>query len=236
MSEKNSTFFSQKNISITALILESIKRWYIILAAIIVGIVITTIYTLGFVTPLYTSTAKLFILSRQSSEYYTSADFNISTYLSNDFAEIIADSAVLDSVAKDTGNKYSVGYLKSAINVSKPENTRILEISVKTPKPKDSKMIVDSICENAKETLVEIMELDGVKIIKKGEVAKNPSSPNLSNNMIFASIIAFFIAEVGIAINFAFNNKISSANDIDKYLDLNVLAVIPYNVAKGKSK
>ncbi len=236
MSEKNTTIFSQKNFSLADLLLASVKRWYIIVAVITVSVIATAIYTVSFVTPKYTSSAKLIILSRQTDEYFTSADFSISTHISNDFAEIIADTPVLELVAKDLNNKYSVGYLKSIVSINKPENTRLIEISVSTPDAKESKRIVDSICENAKEKLVEIMKLDSVEIIKRGEVAKTPSSPNLSNNMLFAAIIAFLITEIVIAVNFMFNSKVSSVEDVEKYLGLNVLAIIPYNPAKGKAK
>ena len=236
MSEKNSTVFSQKNINIADLVFVSIKRWYIIALVVVVSLILTALYTLSFVTPLYTSSAKIFVLSRQTENYYTSADFNISTYLSNDIADIIVDTPVLSGVYEETDKKYSINYLKSAVSVSKPKDTRIIEIKVSTPKAEDSKIIVDSICENAKEKLVEIMKLDSVEIIKKGTLPQKPSSPNLANSLISVGIIAFIIAEAIIVINYIFNNKVSSVTDIEKCLGLNVLATIPYNPTKNKVK
>ena len=236
MSELNTNIFLQKNITVSDFILESVKRWYILVISFILAVLISIIYTLGFVTPLYTSEAKIFILSKQTDEYYTSTDFSISTYLSYDFVEIIIDSPILDEVAKDLDNKYTTNQLKHCVNVIQPENTRIIEISAQTPNAKDSKKIVDSICENAKEKLVDLMRLDSIEIIKKGTVPKKPSSPNLISNILLAVAFTFLISEIGIAINFAFNNKVSSVNDIEKYLELNVLAAIPYNHSKTKGK
>lgn len=236
MSERNSNLFSQKSVNIADLAYESWKRWYVIAITLVVSLIITAIYTIGFVTPLYTSTAKIYIRSRQAEDYYTTSDFNISTYLSNDIAEIIVDTPVLEGVRKDINDKYSISYLKNAVSVSKPENTRIIEIKVTTPKPEESKVIVDSICENAKDKLVEIMKLDSVEIIKKGSLPTTPSSPDLANNMITVGILAVFLAEIIIVVNYILNNRVSNVTDIEKYLGLNVLATIPYNSSKNKVK
>lgn len=231
MSEKQ-TLFSRRNISVSDFVSESIKKWYITLSAMVVAFVISLVYTLMFVTPLYKSTAKIFILSRQTEEYFTTNDFNISTYLSNDFAEIIVDSPVLDITAKELGNKYSIGYLKRAVKINKPEDTRIIVISATSPDPEDSKKIVDSVCKNAKDKLVELMKLDSIEIIKEGDLPSAPSSPNLANNISLAVFAAFVISEICIFINFALNNKVSSVADVENCLGLNVLATIPYNQTK----
>ena len=226
----------QKNVTISDLIFESLRRWYFIVSAVVVALLITVIYTLNFMTPMYTSHAKILVLSKQTGNQLTSTDFSISTYLSNDFAEIIIDNPVLEPTSEDLNGKYSVNSLKGIVSVNKPENTRIIEISASTPVPEDSKAIVDSVCENAKETLVELMDLDSIEILTKGNTPTSPSSPNLSYNLVIAFLVAFLISELAIAINFIYNNKISSPEDIQKYLGLNVLATIPYNHSKNKGK
>lgn len=226
----------QKNVTISDLIFESLRRWYFIVSAVVVALLITVIYTLNFMTPMYTSRAKILVLSKQTGNQLTSTDFSISTYLSNDFAEIIIDNPVLEPTSEDLNGKYSVNSLKGIVSVNKPENTRIIEIAASTPVPEDSKAIVDSVCENAKETLVELMDLDSIEILTKGNTPTSPSSPNLSYNLVIAFLVAFLISELAIALNFIYNNKISSPEDIQKYLGLNVLATIPYNHSKNKGK
>ena len=226
----------QKNITVSDLIFESLKRWYFIVGAIVAALLITFIYTSNFMTPMYTSRAKILVLSKQTGNQYTSTDFSISTYLSNDFAEIIVDTPVLEPTSEDLDGKYSVNSLKGIVSVNKPENTRIIEISARTPVPEDSRAIVDSVCKNAKETLVDLMNLDSIEILTKATTPTSPSSPNLSYNLVIAFFAAFLISELVIALNFIYNNKISSPDDIQKYLGLNVLATIPYNHSKIKGK
>ncbi len=236
MSVNNISKSFRKNIDILDLLLETLKRWYWIVASVFVAGLIAVIYTLGFITPIYTSTAKILILSKTTGDSYTTTDFNFSTYLSNDFAQIMVDTPVLKPAAKALGGKYSEDYLRAVVSVNKVESTRILTVTAITPNPNTSKQIVDAICEASKETLVDLMQLDGVEIIKQGNLPRRPSSPNLKTNIIVAVLIGFFVAESAIALNFVFNSRISSQNDIEKYLGLNVLATIPYNHSKGRLK
>ena len=236
MAVNNSNLSFRKNIDISDLISETFKRWYFIVAAVFVSILVSIIYTLGFVTPIYASTAKILILSKTSGDSYTTSDFSFSTYLSNDFAQIMVDTPVLKPAAESLGDKYSEDYLRGVVSVDKVENTRILTVTAKTPNPNSSKQIVDAICEASKETLVDLMQLDGVEIINQGNLPRSPLSPNLKTNIIVAVLIGFFIAELGIALNFVFNSCIASPKDIEKYLGLTVLATIPYNQTKSKAK
>lgn len=234
MSERNSSIFSKRNINVADLFWENLRRWYILVPSIVIAIVASWVYTANFVTPLYTSSAKILILSKQAPEYYTSTDFSISTFISNDFVEIIQDTPIIDLTAKDLGRKYKTSFLKENIKVEKLEDTRIILIKASSPDPSDSKKIADSICNNAKERLVEIMKLDSVEIIKEGDIPYAPSSPNLLNNIGLAILVAFMLAECGILLNFIFNNKLSSAEDVENCLGLSVLASIPYNQSKNK--
>lgn len=235
MPVKNTNLSLQKNMTIIDVISENIKRWYIVVCAVIISLIITIIYTLRFVTPLYKSTAKLYIINKQT-EQLTSSDFSISSYISFDFAEIVVDTPIMKQVSAELDNKYSVATLKNYVSVSQPDNTRIIEITASTPNATDSKKIVDSICKISEAELVELMGLDRIKIISEGEVPSEPFTPNLKSNILFAIIISLAISEIVIIFNYMLNNKISSSKDVEKYLDLNILATIPYNYGKAKSK
>lgn len=64
MSERNSSVFSKRNINIADLFWENLRRWYILVPSIVIAIVASWVYTANFVEPLYTSSAKILILSK----------------------------------------------------------------------------------------------------------------------------------------------------------------------------
>ncbi len=235
MADKYNSSIIKKNISLAEFFFECVKRWFIIAAITLACLFIAFLYSFFIATPMYDSSAKLYIINKQS-EIINSSDFSISTYLTSDFADIIKDSVVLDEVADELDNKYTTGQIKSFLTVVTPDNTRIIEIFVRSPNAMDSKKIADSICAISENKLVDIMGLDRVQVIRKGTLTEKPSIPNTGRNMFLGIVMGLSASLLIVLILFITDNKISSANDVEKYLDLNVLATIPYNQSKQKSR
>ena len=235
MSNNIQSPFIQKNISLNAFFSIIIRYGKSLLAIFIAMFLVFNFYYFFLATPMYKSTAKLYIINKSSNfNQMTSSDLNISTYLASDFIEILQDEVVLCEVAEDLNNKYSTTKIKSFLTLTTTENTRILEIIVTSPNPKDSKQIADSICKISQEKLVEIMGLDRVRIIRNGNLPKNPSSSNpianLGNSILFSLIISLTIAFIILLSD----NKFSSCEDVEELLDINILTTIPYASRKSK--
>ncbi len=234
MSDNINNSFLQKSITLKDFIYEFLKWKYVVAIILAVSLLASIIYSAIIATPLYSSKAKLYVVNNESQNI-TSSDISVSTYLARDFANIIADDIIIDKVVEATDKKYTSNQIKSFLNVEIPENTRIISVTVLSPNANDSKKIVDSICTISQNTLVEIMDLDKIEILSEGKVAKNPSSPNLANNLVIGFGLGLFISLLLIFSSYYFNNKLSSSKDVEKYLGLTVLATIPYNSSK-KSK
>jgi capsular polysaccharide biosynthesis protein len=236
MSEKFiSDFENKKTVNFAELMLLAIKRWFIIVPIMVVCLVLSFIYSTLIATPMFDSTAKLYVVNKET-QVVNSVDFSISTYLTNDFTEIIGDMVVLEEVANDLGNKYDIDTLKGFITVSQPENTRIIEITVRSPKAEDSKQIADSICRISQDKLVDVMGFDRINIIRNGSLEKFPSSPSTVLNLIYAFIFGAIVSAIIVLTIYLTDNKISTKQDVEKYLNLSVLASIPYNQSKQKPK
>ena len=232
-----STNTTQKTITLKGLITTALRYWRLLAIIVAASFIISVVYSAFIVTPMYTSTAKLYVINKASaSNQITSTDFNISTYLTNDFKDLLRDEAILTEVATDLKDKYTTGALQSFIEIDSPENTRIIEIKVKSPNAKDSKKIADSICRISEEKLAEIMGLDRVKVIRNGSLPKNPSSPNTASDAFKGIILGCLIAGATAFAIMILDNRISSSEDVEKILGLNVLATIPYNETKLKKK
>lgn len=155
----------------------AITKWKLFICLAALFIAAAYIYSSFLVTPLYDSTGKIYIMNKNSNGISTS-DISVSTYLTRDYENLIADSAVLSEVSAELGKKYSVGELKNAVSVENPENTRFIEITVRTASANDSKVIVDTVCAVAQKKIIELLGVDRVTIIRKGAVASHPSVPN----------------------------------------------------------
>ncbi|MBE6750796.1 MAG: hypothetical protein E7560_06505 [Ruminococcaceae bacterium] len=224
---ENKQFLTLKSVTLAEIVREIVKKWYIILSMVLVSVTITAIYTFLFVTPEYVSSAKLYVTKKETNDM-SSSDFSISTLLVNDFSNIIKDRVVIEQVADALEDKYSYGYIRNSVSINNPESTRIIEIAVSTPSAKDSKLIADTICDISVEKITELIDLDRIKIIRKGTLPSSPSTPNVGKNLILAFLIGLSVSFCVVCLNYALNNKIASSSDVEKYLNLPVLGTVPY--------
>ena len=231
MSENTASTFLQKSLTFKGFTQEFMRRRYIVAIIIAACFLVSFIYSAFIATPIYTANAKLYVVNKQSQNL-TSSDMSVSSYLTYDFAEIITNDLVLDKVSESLDGKYSANQLRGFISIDIPKSTRIISITVESPSASDSKKIVDSICTTAQETLVELMDLDKIEILNEGKVPKGQTSPILSKDLTTGFISGVIISIIAVFLIYSLDNKISSSKDVENYLELTVLATIPYNSKK----
>lgn len=229
------SLFQNKSITLSEYLSSMLRHWYICAAAVVVCVATALFYSCVIVTPLYDSTAKLYVVNK-GSETVNSSDFSISTYLTNDFSEIIVDRLVLDEVAEQLGNKYTFSQLKSFLSVEVPQSTRIIAVTARTDDPELSKQIVDTLSRVAQVSLAEKIGLDRVTVISEGTLPGGPSVPNTERNLGIALLCALCIFCGAVFLICITDNKISSSEDVEKHLGISILATIPYNRSRHQAQ
>ncbi|MCC8067827.1 MAG: protein-tyrosine kinase [Clostridiales bacterium] len=204
------------------------KIGYVILAAVLCAI-ISFIYTFWFVTPLYTSTAKIYVLNRQSNESVTSSDITSSTYLTEDYIEMIQSRTVIESVIAELGLDMDYNELLDKVTVSTQSDTRVIAISVTDADPYMVRDIADAICSASVTHIKEIMELESVNIVDLANVPSEKSSPNLRRNVAIAVLFGIVAVIAVLAVIFILDDKIKTSDDIERYLGISVLGSMPLN-------
>jgi capsular polysaccharide biosynthesis protein len=232
MSYRNENNLEQQ-VSLKYFLSEILDKWYIILLITLISVAIQFIDAKYFTTPTYDSTAKIYIMNKQS-ESVSSADISISTYLAKDYEELIKDKVILEEVSKRLGGVYSAKQIKRCLGINNPESTRILEITVRTGNANNSKKIADCICQVAQEKIVELLGIDRVTILGEGYLNTRPSSPNIQNRVLLGFLIGMAISLITIAFFCFSNSKIKSEQDVNNMLNLSVLATIPYSKKNTK--
>ncbi|MBQ1371606.1 MAG: hypothetical protein IIY70_01620 [Oscillospiraceae bacterium] len=188
--------------------------------------------------PVYKSTATLYILKQETGNYdYTQSDFNLAMNVVNDCVYFLKNNAILDQVIKDLNMKdqYSYSNLRSAISTNNPTGTRVLEVSVRASKADDAKKIVDTLCRVASEKISSTMGLNQIKIHSWGTLPTVPSNTVSIKRVVFAGLCASFAMYLLFLILFLSDDKVRTEEDVQHYLNLTVLGVIP-NVQEVESK
>lgn len=218
---------SNFDINFAAIFENLLKKIWIILLCAVIASGAAYVYVNFFVTPMYSSTATLYVGNKAGVTNV--GDLNISGSLAKDFEEIIKKHVVLDEVADTLGLDMTAGQLRSCMSVKNISDTRILDITVSTPNPAMSKNIVDTICEVSSEKLVSIVQVEYVNIVDRGSLSTVPSNVNLVRSMIFAALVGAFLCALVIIIRTVMDDKIKTPDDIELYLGLSVLGTTPFS-------
>lgn len=201
------------------------KLWMIVLA-LIVGVGLTVGYSLVILTPQYTSTTMMYILSKETT-LTSLADLQMGSQLTKDYRVLVTTRSVLQEVIDTLGLDMKYEQLKGKLLLENQADTRILNISIEDPDPVRAKAIVDCVAATSSKYIGDIMEMTPPKIIDEGVVATEQSSPNVMKNGILGGIVAAVLVSFLIVLRVILNDTIRTEEDVERFLQLSVLASVP---------
>ena len=207
------------------------KLWLIILAALIGG-GIFGLYSKVILVPKYTSTAMMYVLSKETT-LTSLADLQIGSQLTKDYKVMITSRPVLQQVIDELGLEYGYKELREKLVIDNPTDTRILTLSVEDPDPILAADIVNTVAKRSSEYIGEMMEMIPPKIVEEGETAIEPTSPNVKKNAAIGAAGGIFLVCAFVAVRLIMNDTVKTEEDVEKYLKLSELASVP---EKGKGK
>ncbi len=219
-----------------------LKRcWWMMLAVLIVVFAVTYIITVSTHVDEYTASATVWALGSNASGSgnTTTSDVSIGTYLVKDYQELILTPGVLEEVLQKASiSGISATKLRSMISVTNSSGSRVLTISVtttdKTTSAKLANTLVDVFCNriNAKNE-------DGKTLVTPWDAAQTPKKSSNPISMFKVILIAFVsaIAVYGVFfVMYLLDDKISTADDVEKYLGVNILGVIPNRIDASRRR
>ena len=201
------------------------KLWMIILAAMI-GCLGAGIYSKVILSPVYTSTSMVYVLSKETT-LTSLADLQIGSQLTKDYKIIVTSRRVLNQVIEDMELNLTYKELVEKVTIDNPQDTRILAISVEDPDPNMAKLIADRIAVTSSDYIGDIMEMVPPKLIEEGEVPILKSSPSNTKNALIGGFLGAVLVCGFITVHVILNDTIRTEEDVTKYLGLSVLASVP---------
>lgn len=212
------------------------KAYFIILAGIAAALVAFAA-TQILLTPKYTATTSMYMLTRSSQESgLTASDLQTGTQLTQDYMELAKSRSVMEQVISRLNLDMSVEELNSSVTTSNTENTRIMTIEVENEDPQLAQEIADAVREAASSKIEDIMEIDAVNTIEEANLPKEPSSPSVKKNTLLGALLGMILAAALIVIRFLLDDTVKTPDDVEKYLGLNVLTSVPMQHGGGKTK
>lgn len=183
-------------------------------------------FTIGLIKPKYQSTVKMAAI-KGTEVNITYSDVQISTQLVNDCVEILKSNEIIHEVIAKLNLPYSSSALMSNILVRAPEKTRVLVITVTDTDPQRACDIANVLYEVSSRKIIETLQIDAVNIFDSPTVPTSPSSPNIPQNTVLGAFLGSVLMIIILIISRITNNKITTIEDVERYLSLSVLAAIP---------
>ncbi len=207
------------------------KIWLIIVAGVLCGVAGFAISSL-VITPKYQSTTKAYILNKQSTGTVTYSDVQLSSTLSKDYLELVKSRTVLESVIRQLGLNDTYESLSGKVSVSSATDTRIISISVTDTDPEKAQKVANAVRDAAAKHITDVMDIEAVNVVDAANLPSSPVSPSVSKWTVIFAFIGILIVAAVIVIKYLLDDTIKSSDDIEKYLGLSTLALIPMNDEK----
>ena len=212
------------------------KIWLILLVALLLG---TSAFLVSnfVITPTYESETRIVVLSKQSNtDTLTYSDLQMGSQLTKDYVELILSRYVIEQVIAEFELDTTYDQFVNKVDVATPSDTRIINITVTDPSAILAKELVDAIRDVAAVRIKEVMDIEAVNLVDEGNVAEEPSNPNVLMWTLVGILLGGCMAAGFVLVRYLLDDTIKSSEDIEKYLQLSTLALIPIGVSEEDSK
>ena len=167
-----------------------------IILIILIFMVIGVIYSVGFVTPMYSSSTTLVLAGtassteEQTTNTITTADLSINSQLVSTYSELVKSNNILGQVISNLGINIDAEELRKNIEVTSVEDTELIEITVSNENPEYAAKIANEIASVFEEKIAkEIYNINNVHIVDEATPETEPSNVNhIKDIVIFAFI------------------------------------------------
>ncbi len=210
------------------------KIWIVIICA-IVGAAAGFSYTKLFMPDKYQASSMIYIYTKTTS-VTSLADLQIGSALSVDFQTIAKTREVVDAVREELGVTCTYEDLAGRITVESPANSRILKIIVVDADPVMAANLSNSLSNQLRLRVASIMDTDPPSIVSRAVVPNSPIGPSAVKNGCIGALLLVFLAVGIMTIIYITDDTIKTEEDVNKYLGLNVIAVVPVVPSLSKVK
>lgn len=220
------------------------KLWLIVLVGILTA-------AIGFglssfvIPPTYESTSKIYILNKQQENTVTYSDVQLGTQLTKDYAQLIKSRLVLEKVIEELNLaelREGIDYdsMLNKVEVTTPTDTRILYITVTDTDPVLAMEMANSVREEASIHIKNVMDIEAVNVVETANLPMQKAGPSVTKWTFLGGCVGAFFVMAIVLITFFLDDTIKNSDDVERYLGLSTLAMIPLDNqtagAKGKKR
>ena len=226
--EQNTNYMNEEGIEVdlAELFFALLNKWYLIALSGMVCALACLLMTMYLIPEKFVSKTSIYIYNQQNDNM-TYNDLQTGSTLTKDYEILVKGRNVLENVIEKLDLEFTYKQLNKMVSVTVPANTRIVEISVETTDPYLSRDIADAVREISSKNIAEVMGVDAVNVVEKANLPEEKSSPSISKFTLIGGVAGAFLACAVIVFLTIINDTICTQDDVEKYLNLSTLGIIP---------
>ena len=206
----------------------------------VIFMVIGIIYSVGFVTPKYTSSTTLLLATSESSNSktntITTSDITLNSKLVSTYSELVKSKNVTRQVISNLGINETEDELRDNITVSSVKDTELIKISVTDKNATNAYNVANEIAKVFTQKVSEIYNINNVQVLDQAEISSVPSNINHTKDIIMFTFVGLFVAIVFVIIVNMLDTTIKTSEEVEKLCNVPVIASIPlysFEIAKN---
>jgi len=204
-----------------------------IIAAFLIGALLAGLTTQFVMTPKYTATSTMYMVSSSSGSVVDLTDLNIGESLSSDYIELIKTRPIIEGVIKDLNLDYEYEDLLDMLDLSVVTDTRIIKIAVTSPDKTEARDIANEIALKAEKQLPALMDAPKPNIAEKAITPDKKSEPSLTKNTMIGALLCLLLMLAILTVMYLMDDTLKTAEDVEKHFGIMPLTVIPEGKIEG---
>ena len=215
----------EMTIDLVDLFYRLLANWKLILCLALVFAIAAGVYTIYFVTPQYSATSIIYVLSPES--ILNVSTLQLGTALTSDYIKVFDMWEVHEEVISNLGLDYSYTKIRKMLSVTNSTGTRMLDIKFTSPSPAEAAAVANEYAKVASQYIQETMATDKPNIMSVALEPTNPVSPNRVRNIALGFILGGLLASGIVVFRYLMDDKLKTPEDIRQFTGLVTLAVVP---------
>ena len=139
----------------------------------------------------------------------------------------------MEQVIDTCGITEGYGAFSERVAVETITDTRIIAITVTDEEPAIAQFIANEIRKVASEHIKNVMDIQAVNVAEEANLPDAPASPNVMKWTGGGLLLGIFLCAMILIIRFLVDDTIKTSDDVEKYLGLSTLAMIPVMDTEG---
>lgn len=203
------------------------KKILWIVGSFIAGALLAGLVTHFLITPKYTATTTMYMVSSSSGSVVDLTDLNIGKSLSSDYIELVKTRPIVESMIKELNLKDDYEEALEKIEISAVADTRILKISVTDRDRRKATDMVNVLTLTAEKKLPKLMGAPKPNIAETATVPVKRSFPSMTVNVMIGAILLLVLTLAVLTVMHVMDDTLKTAEDIERNFGVLPLTVIP---------